>query len=48
MYRKGDLHLKKSDLQKQILGQVRTAVPREGVDTAISRVMANMLQEVNA
>ena len=25
---------KKSDVQKKILGQVRTAVPREAVDTA--------------
>ena len=29
--RKGDIYQKKSDLQKKVLGQVRPAVPREGV-----------------
>ena len=45
VYRKGDLHLKKSDLQKPILGQGRTAVPREGVDAAILRVYENTVKE---
>ena len=36
-YEGGPISKKKSDLQKQILGQVRTAVPREGVGTATMR-----------
>ena len=33
-YEGGPISKKRSDLQKQILGQVRTAVPRERVGTA--------------
>ena len=36
---------KKSDLQKKLPGQVRTAVPREGVYTAMIIVYYNTVKE---